>query len=147
MASTFRSPGRARKHLIITELPHRPLGDVAIILKAWFSKALFSNSLCRILACAFVKLLPGNDTKAFKWEVNIGLVNGLVPTGTKPLAETMLTQIYVAKWPQYTGHNELTTRTLGPVEMCHNTWICNIWIHFRNWYLEVNTIWPEIIVS
>ena len=31
-------------------------------------------------------------------EVNIGLGNGLVPSGTKPLPEPMLTQIHVAIW-------------------------------------------------
>ena len=30
--------------------------------------------------------------------VNIGSGNGLVPSGSKPLPEPMLTQIYVVKW-------------------------------------------------
>ena len=32
------------------------------------------------------------------WSVNIGSVNGLVPSGNKPLPEPMLTQISVAIW-------------------------------------------------
>ena len=32
------------------------------------------------------------------WSAIIGLGNGLVPSGNKPLPETMLTQIYVAIW-------------------------------------------------
>ena len=34
----------------------------------------------------------------YSWEVNIGLGNGLVPSGNKPLPEPMLTQISVAIW-------------------------------------------------
>ena len=39
-----------------------------------------------------------NATKPNLWEVNIGSGNGLVPSGTKPLTERMLTQISVATW-------------------------------------------------
>ena len=39
-----------------------------------------------------------NVTGSYWWQVNIGSGNGLVPDGTKPLPEPMLTQIYVAKW-------------------------------------------------
>ena len=43
---------------------------------------------------------------AFRWmpldltddKSNIGLGNGLVPSGNNPLPEPMLTQIFVAKW-------------------------------------------------
>ena len=31
-------------------------------------------------------------------DVNIGLGNGLVPSGNKPLPEPMFTQVYVAIW-------------------------------------------------
>ena len=31
-----------------------------------------------------------------RWEINIGLGNGLVPSSNKPVPESMLTQIYVA---------------------------------------------------
>ena len=41
-----------------------------------------------------------NATRPSWWRVNIGLRNGLVPSGNKPLPELMLTQIYVAKWRQ-----------------------------------------------
>ena len=33
-------------------------------------------------------------------DVNIGSGNDLVPSGNKPLPETMLTQIYVTEWRQ-----------------------------------------------
>ena len=38
-----------------------------------------------------------NATRPYWEKVNIGSGNGLVPPGNKPLAEPMLTQIYVAK--------------------------------------------------
>ena len=41
---------------------------------------------------------------SWKWSVNLGSGNGLVPSGNKPLPEPMLTQITVT-----IGHNELTT--------------------------------------
>ena len=39
-----------------------------------------------------------NAIRPYWWEVNIGSGNGLVLLGNKPLPESMLTQIYVAKW-------------------------------------------------
>ena len=33
------------------------------------------------------------------WLVNIGSVNGLVPSGNKPLPETILTRFYIITWP------------------------------------------------
>ena len=39
-----------------------------------------------------------NVTGPHWWSVNIGSGNGLVPSGTKPLPEPVLTQIYVAIW-------------------------------------------------
>ena len=35
-------------------------------------------------------------TKPYKWQVNSGSANGLLPSGNKPLSEAMLTQTYVA---------------------------------------------------
>ena len=43
-----------------------------------------------------VKLPAGILIGPYRWQVNIGSGNGLVPSGTKPLPEPMLTQIYVA---------------------------------------------------
>ena len=40
-------------------------------------------------------------TGHYWWQVNIGSVNGLVPSGTKPLPEPMLANIYIAIWHQY----------------------------------------------
>ena len=42
--------------------------------------------------------------------VNIGSGNDLVPSGNKPVIETMLTQIYVAKWHPCVGH---MSRSMG----------------------------------
>ena len=39
-----------------------------------------------------------NDKGPFWRQVNIGSGDGLVPSGTKPLPEPMLTHIYVATW-------------------------------------------------
>ena len=41
-----------------------------------------------------------NGSAAFNWYVNIGSGTGLVPNGTKPSPETMLTQTYDTKWLQ-----------------------------------------------
>ena len=42
---------------------------------------------------------PHMDVNGLHWRsVNIGSGNGLVPSGSKPLPESMLTPIYVAKW-------------------------------------------------
>ena len=71
-----------------------PLGDVdtcifiSIICQLIIQKSSFS-SLWEIV-------LQGNATEPHKWEVNIGSGDGLVPPGTKPLPEPMLTKIYVA---------------------------------------------------
>ena len=46
-------------------------------------------------------------TRPYRWLVNIGLGNGLVPSGNKPLPEPMLTQIFVTV-SMSLGHNELT---------------------------------------
>ena len=39
-----------------------------------------------------------NVTGPYRWSVNIGSGNGLVPSGNNSLPEQMLTQIYVAIW-------------------------------------------------
>ena len=39
-----------------------------------------------------------HKTLAHFWLINIGSGNGLVPDGTKPLPEPVLTQIYVNMW-------------------------------------------------
>ena len=39
-----------------------------------------------------------NVTRPYWWLVNIGLGNGSVPSGNKPLPEPMLPLIYVVKW-------------------------------------------------
>ena len=40
--------------------------------------------------------------RPYRWLVNIGSGNGLVPSGNKPLPEPMLTQTYVITKPQET---------------------------------------------
>ena len=59
-------------------------------------KSTISNLLYRMIAWALVKSLSVNAIEAHQWEVNIGLGNGLVPSGSKPLPEPMLIYIYVA---------------------------------------------------
>ena len=39
-----------------------------------------------------------NATEPLLWEVNIGSGDGLVPSGNKPLPESMLTQTCIAVW-------------------------------------------------
>ena len=39
-----------------------------------------------------------NATKPCQWEAKIGLGDGLVPPGNKPLPEPVVTQIDVAIW-------------------------------------------------
>ena len=39
-----------------------------------------------------------NATRRHGWLINIASGNGLVPSGTKPLPEPVLTQIYVNIW-------------------------------------------------
>ena len=49
--------------------------------------------------CIFYENCPQmNATRLDRWEVNIGLGNGLVPSSNKLLPGPMLTQIYVDKW-------------------------------------------------
>ena len=47
----------------------------------------------------------GHATKPHHREIKIGSGNDLVPSGTKPLPEPMLTKIYVVMW----GHNKKKT--------------------------------------
>ena len=49
-----------------------------------------------------------NSTDHYQSEVNIGLANGLVLSGNKPLPGPMLTQIYDV----ISSHNELTLTVL-----------------------------------
>ena len=78
-------------------LTHWPMGDVVVIWNVQFSNAieLFSdwylehfNWICHQV----------NATGPYRWFVNIGCGNGLVPSGIKPLPRPVLTQIYVAIW-------------------------------------------------
>ena len=45
-------------------------------------------------------------TEQLWWYANIGLGNGLLPSGNKPLPELMLTQMYIPIWMASVGHNE-----------------------------------------
>ena len=43
-------------------------------------------------------LVNATATEHIWWSFNISSGNGLVPNGTKPLPEPMLTQFYVTTW-------------------------------------------------
>ena len=61
-------------------------GDFQANFRDWWLRYLLWN--CRQL----------NVTGPYWWLVNIGSGNGLVPSGNKPLPESLLTQIYDALW-------------------------------------------------
>ena len=83
-----------------------------------------------------------NATRPYWWYVNIGSGNGLVPPGNKPLPESMLTQIYDAKW-----HHQ-ATMSYGKqpkVFACHENqwsqmkftnsiWSCD-WAYSLSWWV------------
>ena len=52
-----------------------------------------------------------NVTELHLWSVNIGSGNGLVPSGSKPLPEPMLTQIS-SHHMELLGHKKLITYVL-----------------------------------
>ena len=81
-------------------LLHQPIEIVLTHWTLWDSKTLtisFSNAICvaNVINDSFSVKLHCNA--CLRSEVNIGSGNGLVPSGTKPLPETMLTHIYSAK--------------------------------------------------
>ena len=80
-------------------LNHWPLGDVAVILSMIF-KFIRQNSSIGSSCEIVLRWMP---TKPHLWLVNIGSGNGLVPDGTKPLHELMLTQFapYGVTRPQW----------------------------------------------
>ena len=55
-----------------------------------------------------VKLFTGNSTEPHWWGTNIGSGNGLLQSDSKPLPETLLTEIYVS---MSLGHIELSQVT------------------------------------
>ena len=52
------------------------------------------------LVSSYLLLMMPSDKcpESYWWRVHIGSGNGLVPSGSKPLPEPMLTQIYVTIW-------------------------------------------------
>ena len=72
-------------------LTHWPMGDFNLIFGNF--QANFSEWWLRYLLWNCPQM---NVARPYWWEVNIGSDNGLVPSGNKPLPESMLTQIYVA---------------------------------------------------
>ena len=69
---------------------HGMLGDLAVILRVWFS-----NTLYRIVAWALT-LWHWSQMIASKhhyWEVNTGSGDGLVQSANEPLPDTMLSMI------------------------------------------------------
>ena len=103
---------------------------MAIIIKVWFSCSLY-----RIVAWAFtVKLLSDHTAPEVKElhqsEVNIGSGNGLVLSGTMPLPETVLTQIYVTICACVTGPQWIS------IGILRQKWLPFCKQHFPNRFLE-----------
>ena len=73
-------------------LAHWPLRDAAVILNQKCPTHIKDKYLKHFLW----NYPQVNATRLHWWSVNIGSGNGLVPSGTKPLAERILTQFYVA---------------------------------------------------
>ena len=72
-------------------------GDILMKLYTCNFQTDFSDLCLRHLLWNYPNM---NLTWLHQWSVNIGSGNGLVPSGSKPLPETMLTQIYLAIWHQ-----------------------------------------------
>ena len=68
-------------------------------------QANFSAWWLRYLLCNSPYM---NFTVFYWWQVNIGSSNGLVPSGNKPLPESMLTQLDLSRHMASLGHNVLT---------------------------------------
>ena len=71
------------------------------------SESLISEHILQIkfirISCEITLMwMPQNLTNE---KVNIGSGNGLMPSGSKPLPEPVLTKIYVAIWPQWVNLN------------------------------------------
>ena len=71
------------------------LGKLEWNFKYVIFKWIFSDWWLRYLLWNFLNM---NVTGLHWWSVKIGSGNGLTPSGTKPLPEPMLTQIFVAIW-------------------------------------------------
>ena len=83
---------RAKPLVCSWVLTPQPLGDPAMILKV-----SFSNLCLRLNSWALpVKLISVACHRTYWWSVNITSGNGLVPSGTKPLPDPLLTEIYAA---------------------------------------------------
>ena len=93
-------------------LTHWPLKNQAVI----FKKMSFFQCLSRC-DCPIV-----NATRSHWWLVNIGSDNGLVPSGTKPLLEPMVTQIYMASL----GNRKLTLESPQDINTWNITRFCGI---------------------
>ena len=84
-------------HLKMSSGKWRPFCLGLNVLKGWFS-----NWLYRIVARALsVNFIKGNVTEHHMCEVNIGSLDGSVPSSNKPLPEPILTQNYIAIWCHY----------------------------------------------
>ena len=60
-------------------------------------------------------------TRPHLWLVNTVSINGLVPSGNKPLPEPILTQIYVAIWRHQATGNASSTRLRCVLFWCRHT--------------------------
>ena len=93
---------------ISSSLTHCPLGDLTVI-----SNLCFLNSLHWLIPWGLHLICSQLNTMEPHWcHVSIGSGDGLVPSGTKPLTEWLLTQIYVAIWRHRGWYVESPYKTL-----------------------------------
>ena len=90
-------------------------------------------------SCALlVKCFQVNARECLRWEIKVGSSNGLVPSGSKPLPETILTQIYVAicsvwsrVWKQ---------PTIGRVK-------CEVFWEVKTWSIYLSIYWIVVLFT
>ena len=78
-----------------------------------------------------------NTTKLYKWELNIGFGNGLVPSGSKLLPEPMLTQISIARW----RHKAITHLPLDKMAYILQTTFANAFSWMRMYWFRLKFHW------
>ena len=91
--------------------PHTPIAAMWLYTSSYCCKSLLTNLCLKIVIFEFTsrigifnipcKIAHRPVLKSLWWWVNIGLGNGLVPPGSKPLSEPKLNQIYVAIWRHF----------------------------------------------
>ena len=87
------------KVMIWCQTGEKPLTEPMLTQLSSLNDAAFlTHVMDWILEYVILNFSHANATELLWWWVTIGSGNDLVPYGTKPLPESMLTQIYVAIW-------------------------------------------------